>query len=335
MTTISLDDLRFTGERLNRPECVVAHRSGLLFAPDWTGVGGVSVIFPDGRTERILATKPDANVPNPLRTNGLAVEAGGSFLISHLGDERGGVYRLYPDGRAECITDTVEGAPMPPANFACSDSKGRIWITVSTRIIPRAGDYRTYASTGYIALHEAGETRIVADGLGYTNECLLSADETRLWVNETFAQRLTVFDVTEDGLSNRRVLAQFGPGTFPDGMAEAEDGSIFVTSIVSNRLLRVFPDGRVETWLEDVDPAHLARIIAAFEAEEMGRPHLDKAHSKRLKNISNIAFGGPDRKTAYLGCLLGESIAYFDSPLAGRELPHWSCDIGPLLEELN
>lgn len=334
MPSITLESLRFRGTGLNRPECVVAHASGLLFAPDWTGAGGVSVIHPDGRVRRILATQPDPGVPLPLRPNGLSLEPGGVFLLSHLGDERGGVYRLYPDGRVRTVTDSVDGTPMPPANYAVADSRGRVWITVSTRLIPRALDYRATANTGHIALHEKGVTRIVADGLGYANECLLSADETRLWVNETFARRLSVFDVTADGLGARRTLAQFGPGTFPDGLAELEDGSIIVTSIVSNRLIRVFPDSRMETLLEDVEPAHLARTIAAFEAEEMGRPHLDKAYSQRLKNISNIAFGGPDRRTAFLGCLLGESIAFFDSPLAGRELPHWSCDPGPLLEDI-
>ena len=70
------------------------------------------------------------------------------------------------------------------------------------------------------------------------------ADDT-LWVNETFARRLTAFDVTPDGLGNPRTVVDFGAGTFPDGLALAEDGSLIVTSIVSNRVLRVWPEGRV------------------------------------------------------------------------------------------
>ena len=62
----------------------------------------------------------------------------------------------------------------------------------------------------------------------------------------------------------------------------------------------------------------------------MGRPHLDRAVSKRLKNISNLAFGGPDLRTAYLGCLLGDSIASFETPVAGARPVHWQADLGPL-----
>jgi hypothetical protein len=171
---------------------------------------------------------------------------------------------------------------------------------------------------------------VVADGLGYANECLLSADERTLWVNETFARRLTAFDVTADGLSGRRTVARFGPGIFPDGLAEAADGSLFVTSIVSNTVLRVHPDGRIETVLADADPGHVAWVEAAFAAGTMGRPHLDRAAGQHLRNVSNLAFAGADLRTAWLGCLLGDRLFGFESPLPGRALPHWACDLGPL-----
>jgi len=320
------------GQNLKRPECVVAHRSGWLFAPCYDDVGGIAAIAPSGATYTHWVKTFADDVPAPLRPNGIALEDGGTFLIAHLGQDRGGVYRLSPDGEARVVTDTVEGRPMPPANFVTPDSRGRLWITVSTTIIPRADDYKPDASSGFIALHEGGRTRIVADNLGYANECLLSADESVLWVNETFARRLTAFDITEDGLANRRVVAQFDAGTFPDGIAEAADGSLFIASIVSNRVLRVWPDGRIETMIEDVDPAHLEAVETAFQAGTMGRPHLDSVQSRHLRNISNIAFGGADLRTAYLGCLLGDSIVSFDSPVAGRALPHWTHDITPLID---
>ncbi len=323
-----------TGKGLIRPECVVTHKSGLLFAPYWRNSGGISVITPAERTYHIQSKCETRNCDSAIRANGLALENGGSFLIAHLGSTEGAVYRFFADGTVETVTDTVDGAPMPPANFVTSDSKGRHWITVSTTKIPRALDYIPNANTGFIALHTNGETRIVADGLGYTNECLLSEDERTLWVNETFARRLTAFDIVGDTLTNRRTIAEFGAGTFPDGITPAIDGSLFVTSIVSNRVLRVWPDGRIETVLEDSDPEHLAWVEAAFRAGEMDRPHLDTLKSKMLKNISNLAFGGADLKTAYLGCLLGDSIAAFKSPVAGRALPHWSCDLGPLARYL-
>jgi len=49
-----------------------------------------------------------------------------------------------------------------------TDSVGRVWITVSTRLTPRSRDYRKEAATGFIAVAEPGarDARIVADELG-------------------------------------------------------------------------------------------------------------------------------------------------------------------------
>jgi hypothetical protein len=55
----------------------------------------------------------------------------------------------------------------------------------------------------------------------------------------------------------------------------------------------------------------------------MGRPHLDKAAGRVLRNISSIAFGGPALRTAYLGCLLDQRLPTFDVPVAGQPPAHW------------
>lgn len=327
---IGLDQIRFLGKGLNRPECVVAHRSGLLLVPDWTGSGGISILTLSGVVHRVLVSSPAPGVDLPVRPNGIALEPGGSVLLAHLGEVKGGVYRLWPDGRCEVVVDTVNGRPMPPSNFVTRARDGRLWIAVSTMRQPRSLDYRPMAATGYLALYRDGEARIAAEGLGYTNECVLSEDEGALWVNETFGRRLTAFDVAGGLLVNRRTVAEFGSGVFPDGLAPAADGSLLVTSIVSNRILRVGPDGTVIQLLEDADIEHLTWVETAFQANEMGRPHLDTMSSKILRNVSNLAFGGSDLGTAYLGCLLGDSIACFASPVPGRPLPHWDYDLGDL-----
>jgi hypothetical protein len=64
-------------------------------------------------------------------------------------------------------------------------------------------------------------------------------------------------------------------------------------------------------------------VEAAFQAGQMGRPHLDEVKSSRLRNISSIAFTGADRRTAVLGCLLGDSLATLRVPVAGVAPSHW------------
>ncbi len=167
--------------------------------------------------------------------------------------------------------------------------------------------------------------RIVADGLGYTNEAMLSPDGAWLYVNETFARRLTRFRVATDGsLSGRETVATFGHGTYPDGLAFDVEGHVWITSIISNRVLRVARDGAEEIVLEDADPAHVQWCEDAYLAGTLGRPHLDHAAGALLRNISSLAFGGPDLRTAYLGCLLGDALASFRAPVAGHPPFHWA-----------
>lgn len=324
---VSIEHVAFRGSGLNRPESVVAHASGLLFAADWTDGGGVAIIAPDGNVSRLLARGQQT----PLRPNGIALEPGGSFLIAHLGDRDGGVFRLHPDGQTETVAATIDGEPIPPSNFPLRDSRGRIWLTVSTRVVPRGDDYRPAASSGFIVLVENGVARIVADGLGYANECTLSPDERHLFVNETFARRLTRFDVETDGrLTNRTAHATFGAGSFPDGVVLDREGCAWVTSIVSNRVIRVGPGGAQTVVLEDAAAEHVDWVEQAFKAGTMGRPHLDGTGSQKLKNISSLAFGGPGLRTAYLGCLLGDRIPWFAAPASGVRQPHFDFDLGRL-----
>ena len=315
--SIDLDDVEFLATGLVRPECVLCTKAGALFASDWGG--GVTRIGPDGGQQRILAPASAG-----LRPNGIALSRDGSFLIAHLGDTEGGVFRLRRDGGLEPVLIEVAGEALPPTNFVMEDALGRLWITVSTPRAPRHLGYRRDLAEGFIVLLDQRGARIVARDLGYTNEVQIDPSGEWLYVNETFGRRLSRFRIgANGGLSERQTVTEFGLGTFPDGLAFDCEGAAWVVSIVSNRVIRVDREGRQEILLEDSDAEHLAWVEAAYEAGTLGRPHLDRAASRRLRNVSSLAFGGPDLKTVTLGCLLGDSLARFRSPVAGWPLPHW------------
>jgi sugar lactone lactonase YvrE len=298
---------------------VLANAAGHLYTADWRG--GVAHIRPDGSQTLYAGPGPDGLA---LKPNGVALLRDGSFLVTHLGDTEGGVFRVERNGQVEPWLQRVDGKDLPPSNFVVEDLQGRFWVTVSTRLIPRALGYRRSCNDGFIVRVDARGAAIVADGLGYTNEVAIDPSGRWLYVNETFGRRLSRFALQSDGsLGPKQVITEFGPGTFPDGLAFDVEGHAWVVSIVSNRLIRVAPDGRPTTWLEDADADHLAQVERAFEAGTMGRPELDGIRSRCLRNISSIAFAGPQRRRAVLGCLLGDRLATLDMPVTGVAPTHW------------
>ena len=331
MTTfaISPGSLSFHGSGLKRPECVLSHSSGLLFAADWTPPGGVSILDPrTGRMVRHLARDPSAG----LKPNGIFLEDDASFLLAHLGDADGGVFRLGPDGTVEPVLTEVDGASFPPTNFACRDARGRLYVTVSTRHLPRHLASNPTTADGFVVMAAPGEpARIVADGLGYTNECALDPNGARLVLNETYGRRTTAFAIASDGtLGPGEVLASYGEGIFPDGLTFDEEGALWITSIVSNTLLRLMPGGELRTILQDRHADAVREVEARYLEGTLDRTLLDRPHEGMLQNISSLAFGGENLETAYLGCLLGDRIASFPSPVRGARPAHYEVDLAPL-----
>jgi sugar lactone lactonase YvrE len=314
-------ELCSVGFELVRPECVLATRSGALYTADWRG--GVAQILPDGSESLFTGTMPDGLTARP---NGIALMADGSFLMTQLGETDGGVYRLTRNGQITPWLRQVSGMDLPPTNYVVQDASGRTWITVSTKLTPRAAAYRGNVADGFIVcVNVNGDASIVADGVGYTNEVAVHPSGRWLYVNETFGRRLSRFELRVDGtLGVRETVTEFGEGTFPDGLAFDEEGSAWIVSIVSNRLIRVAPDGSQQIYLEDNEPEHLTWVEEAFQGHTMGRPHLDGIRSQRLRNISSIAFAGPDRRTGVLGCLLGRSLETLTMPVAGVAPIHWN-----------
>ena len=311
---IDLDDLAFLGSGLSRPESVICTRQGDIFTSHRPG--GISWIRPDGTQTRI-GDNPD------LVPNGIALLADGSFLLANHTAE-GGVYRLTRDGIATPHIIEVESTRLRSVNFVYRDHQQRIWLCVSS---PRQGDdqYRFDVADGFLVLVEGGSARVVADGLCWTNECRLDAAGETLYVNETFGRRLTRFKVAPNGdLSERAVHTEFSRDTFPDGLALDQEGGCWIVAVASNRIIRVAPDGQQTILVEDNDPAHLTALADALDRNQLTRPMLMNFKSRKLRNISSIAFGGDDLRTVYIGCLGGNALATFRVPVAGLPQAHWT-----------
>jgi sugar lactone lactonase YvrE len=319
--TVALSSLNYIGSGLQRPECVLATESGDLFTCDLRGI----VARTRSEGEAKVYGSADS-VQNGLKSNGFALLPDGSFLFANLG-HRGGVWMLRPDGEVRPYLQHVEGERIPSTNFVHRDSLGRVWVCVSSRQetshLPEFRFSRTQ-DDGYIVLVDENGARIVADGLVWTNECRVSPSGQHLYVNETMARRLTRFAISENGsLDSRETVATFSDGTWPDGLAFDAEGGVWITSPISNRVVRIRPDGNQELILEDCDEQHIAKTERAFTAGELSREAIYNSPSNVLKHLSSIAFGGVDLRTVYLGSLGGPSVPYFRSPIAGHAMSHW------------
>ena len=318
------DQLGFVGRDLKRPECVLCMPSGRLYVADRSG--GILRIEPDG-SQPLLAWRLPAGIRDFI-PNGFALLPDGTFLIANMGHD-GGVWARRPGGAVEPYLMEADGERLAKANFVFNDDQGRVWITVTTRSDPLSkamtGLGQPECADGFICMVDGKGARIVADGFAFTNEARIDPSGERLYVVETQGRRVTRFRLGASGdLSSRETFASFGHGTFADGMAFDADGHLWVTSIVSNRLMRVAPDGKATVVFEDGNPEHIASVENALSDRTVTRDHFYMKSGARVQNIASIAFGGPDLRTAYLGSLTGDTIATFRSPVAGFALPHWT-----------
>jgi len=313
-------DLAFVGRDLARPECVVATARGELFVSDRRG--GITWLGADG-TQALVRARGVAD----FLPNGFSLLPDRSFAIANLGAQ-GGAWRLLPDGALMPEALEVDGVRLPPTNFVNADHPSgelRLWISVSTRQVPREQAFRKDVADGFIVLKDRRGTRVVADGLGFANESKTDPTGRFLYVNETMGRRLSRFPIRGDGtLGARATVAEFGPGTFPDGFEFDAEGGIWIASVVSNRLIRIAQGGSQTVVLEDSEPEVVAAVERKYqEGVALARADIDAGRAGVLGNLASVAFGGPDLKTVYLGSLFGSRIATFRSAIAGARPPHW------------
>ncbi|MDR5815702.1 MULTISPECIES: SMP-30/gluconolactonase/LRE family protein [unclassified Caballeronia] len=308
-TVLSLDAVTTSGSGLTRPESVWWHE-GDLYTSD--AKGAIAHVRADGAT-RLLGL-PGA-LPDGVRPNGIARRPDGSFIFANLGEE-GGVWSVDTTGRVQPLVRSVDGRDLPSTNFVLLDEAGRIWICVSSTTPGCSAPgyhFDRAEATGYIAVVDTdGSSRIVADHIGWTNECRLDPTGTVLYVNETIGRRMIRFDVNERlELSNRQTVAEFESGIWPDGLELDAAGDAWITSPISNRVVQVFTaTGRYRVILEDYDEESLRTAEEAFQRDAFHRTHFYRSKANFLKHLTSLTFSG-DQRTAYLGSLNSDAVYQF------------------------
>ncbi len=95
-----------------------------------------------------------------------------------------------------------------------------------------------------------GSVTTIAEGLEFPNGSVIINGGRTLVVAETWVNRITAFDVDEQGdLSNRRIFAHMGDMQ-PDGICADADGAIWACSFNTGDILRVRDGGEVTDRLK-------------------------------------------------------------------------------------
>ena len=96
-----------------------------------------------------------------------------------------------------------------------------------------------------------GHAQVVDDDLMFPNGTVITPDAQTLIVGESFASRLTAFDIAADGtLSNKRLWAQLPKGVVPDGICLDAGGGVWSASPTSNECVRLVEGGETTHRIE-------------------------------------------------------------------------------------
>jgi gluconolactonase len=170
---------------------------------------------------------------------------------------------------------------MNQPNDIAIDSKDRLY----------ASDPNWKAGTGRIwRIDTDGKTTVLEDSMGTTNGIEVSPDEKILYVNESVQRKVWAYDLSPNGaISNKRLLIEF-PDFGMDGMRCDTEGNLYIARHGKGVVAKVSSKGQL-----------LKEIIL------LG------------KKPSNIAFGGPDGRTAYVTLQDRGNIETFRVETSGRE----------------
>lgn len=171
------------------------------------------------------------------------------FCIDWLPDGRllivcgpeGVVLRMEADGSMVTHSD-LTGLSDKGWNEIVVDGRGNTYVNGGGFDLMAGEEF----APGIVALlSPGGSAREVADGIAFPNGMAVTPDNATLIVAESYAKRLTAFDIASDGsLSNRQVWADLGDGV-PDGICIDAENAVWYADVPNKRCVRVRAGGEV------------------------------------------------------------------------------------------
>jgi gluconolactonase len=206
-------------------------------------------------------------------SNGLALDRQ-NRLIACEHDRR--ISRTEADGTIVTLADRFENKRLNSPNDLVVKRDGSIYFTDPPYGIANDKD-RELPFSGIFRITVDGKLSLLEKGVPFPNGLAFSPDETRLYVVDSEANQIHVFDVAADGsLGKSRLFAEVklaGSRDGPDGIKVDSRGNVFSAG----------PDG---VWVFAPDGQLLGKISTP-------------------ETPANLTFGGIDRSTLYITARTG------------------------------
>ncbi len=257
-----------------------------------------SIVLTEIRNNKCSRVTPDGKVSVFSETgggpNGLAIGPDGFFYLCNNGGSRyvegssmgqgphpdykfGSVQRIDPKtGEAKLLYKEVNGHVLSAPNDLVFDTAGGFYFTDLGKRYARHRDHGGL----YYALPDGSKIVELAYPILSPNGCGLSPDGKTLYVADTEGARLWAFDIEGPGRIKAkhqhaphggRVIAGLGGNARFDSLAVMANGNICVATLTTGYITEISPAGDI------------------VRAEKMPDTY-----------PTNICFGGPDMRTAYI-----------------------------------
>ena len=300
-----MDDVRIMAENLGFPEGPVAMADGSVVLTEIaagritrvTADGTVSVVSAIGGGPNGLATGPDGAL--------YCCDNGGSrYVAGHFmgqgpaeGYEHGSIWRIDArTGQSRVLYTECAGQRLSAPNDLVFDKQGGFYFTDLGKRYARTRDHGGL----YYALPDGSRITEIAYPIVSANGVGLSPDERTVYVADTEAARLWAFDIAAPGVLRRhpfpsphggRLVAGLGGFARFDSLAVQANGDVCVATLVAGCITVISPDGAIlrQVAMPDTHP-------------------------------TNICFGGPDLRTAYISLSETGRLGALDWPEPGLRL---------------
>jgi len=258
--------------------------AGNLYLVSLEREGTIGKVTPEGKMS-IFAVVPKNGAANGLRFDSHGWLIAADYVNHH-------VWRMDPKTGAflEDLAADWKGPQFKQPNDLGIASDDTLYFS-DPDWSNRTGGGRIFM----IARPPARRTVLLDDGLVTPNGITVSPDDRRVYVGQSHAHNVLVYDRKPDGtLANKRVLIDFPaagiPATgVPDGIRCDARGNLWVSMVGLGKVLVVQPDGKLY-------------------------PHAVECNGK---NPSNLTFCGADGRTLYITETQHGRVEKFRAPFAG------------------